>query len=64
MSNPSLHQAIDNGIQAGSDSFAGGKLTCHCDANAVEVMVTAQSAHNHVVAAASAGNQTAHCSLW
>ncbi len=48
MSNPSLHPAIDNGIQAGSDSFAGGKLTCHCDAKPVEVTVTAQSAHNHV----------------
>ncbi len=48
MATLSLHPAIDNGIQAGSDSFAGGKLTCHCDANSVEVTVTAQSAHNHV----------------
>ncbi len=44
----SLHPSIDNGIQAGSDSFTGGTLTCHCDSNPVEVTVTPQSAHNHV----------------
>jgi len=44
----SLHPSIDNGIQAGSDSFSGGTLTCHCDVNPVEVTVTSQSAHNHV----------------
>ena len=48
MSSQSIHPSIDNGIQAGSDSFAGGKLTCNCDANSVEVTVTSQSAHNHV----------------
>ena len=48
MTTPSLHPSIDNGIQAGSDSFAGGKLTCHCDTDPVEVTVASQSAHNHV----------------
>ena len=31
MTSPSLHPAIDNGIQAGSKDFAGGYLHCHCD---------------------------------
>ena len=48
MTTPSLHPSIDNGIQPGSDSFTGGKLTCHCKADPVEVTVTSQSAHNHV----------------
>lgn len=48
MSDPSIHPSVDNGVKAGSDGFAGGKLTCHCDANAVEVTVAAQTAHNHV----------------
>lgn len=48
MTTLSLHPSIDHGVQAGSDSFAGGRLTCHCDANPVEVTVTSQSAHNHV----------------
>jgi len=48
MSTPSLHPSIDDGIQAGSDGFTGGKLTCHCNSNAVEVTVGSQSAHNHV----------------
>ena len=48
MTTPSLHPAIDNGLQAGSDTFTGGKLHCHCDSEPVEVTVTSQSAHNHV----------------
>ena len=48
MSTPSLHPSIDDGIQAGSEGFAGGKLTCHCNSNSVEVTVGSQSAHNHV----------------
>lgn len=47
MSTPSLHPAIDNGIQPGSDSFAGGTLHCHCSSDRVEVTVGAQTAHNH-----------------
>ena len=48
MTSPSLHHNIDNGVQAGSDDFAGGTLHCHCDKDQVEVTVTSQSAHNHV----------------
>ena len=48
MTTPSLHPSIDDGVQAGSESFAGGKLTCHCNADPVEVTVASQSAHNHV----------------
>ena len=47
MTSPSLHPAIDNGIQVGSNDFAGGNLHCHCDEQAVEITVTSQSAHNH-----------------
>ncbi len=47
MSSPSLHPAIDNGVQPGSDDFAGGTLKCHCSSDRVEVSVSAQSAHNH-----------------
>ena len=48
MTIPSLHPAIDNGVQAGSDTYTGGTLHCHCDSEPVEVTVTSQSAHNHV----------------
>jgi S-(hydroxymethyl)glutathione synthase len=48
MTFPSLHPAIDNGIQVGSKDFAGGYLYCHCDAESVQITVTSQSAHNHV----------------
>ena len=47
MTFPSLHPAIDNGIQAGIDDFAGGFLHCHCDDEPVQITVTSQSAHNH-----------------
>ena len=47
MTSPSLHPAIDNGIQAGSDDFTGGTLHCRCDSDQVEVTVASQSAHNH-----------------
>ena len=48
MTIPSLHPAIDNGVKAGSDTYTGGTLHCHCDSEPVEVTVTSQSAHNHV----------------
>ena len=48
MTFPSLHPAIDNGIQAASKDFAGGFLQCHCDDEPVQITVTSQSAHNHV----------------
>jgi len=48
MTTLSLHPAIDNGVQSGSDSFSGGTLKCRCDSDPVEVTVKSQSAHNHV----------------
>jgi S-(hydroxymethyl)glutathione synthase len=48
MTSPSLHPAIDNGIQAGSKDFAGGYLHCRCNDKPVQITVTSQSAHNHV----------------
>jgi len=42
-----LHPAIDHGIKAGSDSFKGGTLHCHCAADQVVVEVGAQTLHNH-----------------
>jgi len=43
----SIHPSVDNGIKPGSDSFAGGTLSCHCVQDPVTVKVDAQSAHNH-----------------
>ncbi len=48
MTSPSLHPAIDNGIQVGSKDFAGGYLHCRCNDKPVQITVTSQSAHNHV----------------
>ena len=48
MSQPSLHPAIDNGIQAASASFAGGTLQCKCASNPVTVEISSQTAHNHL----------------
>jgi S-(hydroxymethyl)glutathione synthase len=39
---------VDNGVKAGSPSFAGGTLQCKCASNPVEVSITAQCAFNHV----------------
>ncbi len=47
MTTPSLHPAIDNGIQAGKADFAGGYLHCHCGSDPVQITVNSQSAHNH-----------------
>jgi len=43
-----IHPAVDQGITPGSSDFSGGKLTCHCSKNKVEITVSGQSAHNHV----------------
>ncbi len=48
MATISIHPAVDNGVKAGSPSFAGGTLVCKCASNPVEVSVGSQSAHNHV----------------
>ena len=44
----SIHPAVDNGVKAGAQNFAGGTLSCQCGNNAVTVAVKAQCAHNHV----------------
>ncbi|MFL6720026.1 MAG: S-(hydroxymethyl)glutathione synthase [Burkholderiaceae bacterium] len=43
-----IHPAVDNGIQPTSPSFSGGRLTCHCAQDKVEVEISSQTAHNHV----------------
>lgn len=43
-----IHPAVDNGVQAGSDAFSGGTLSCKCSDKPVTVSVASQSAHNHV----------------
>jgi S-(hydroxymethyl)glutathione synthase len=43
-----IHPAVDNGIKPTAPNFSGGKLTCHCAQNKVEVEIGAQTAHNHV----------------
>ena len=48
MATISIHPAVDNGVKAGSPSFAGGTLQCKCASNPVEVSITAQCAFNHV----------------
>ncbi len=43
-----IHPAVDNGVRAGSDTFAGGTISCLCTQNPVEVSISAQTAHNHI----------------
>jgi S-(hydroxymethyl)glutathione synthase len=43
-----IHPTVDSGVKAGSDTFSGGTLHCHCPDKRVEVTVEAQCAHNHV----------------
>jgi S-(hydroxymethyl)glutathione synthase len=43
----SIHPSVDGGVKPGSDSFAGGTLTCKCTSNPVTVSIGAQIAHNH-----------------
>lgn len=44
----SIHPSVDNGIAPASPGFSGGKLTCKCPTDKVEVTLTSQTAHNHV----------------
>jgi S-(hydroxymethyl)glutathione synthase len=48
MASISIHPAVDNGFAPAAKDFAGGKLRCACERNAVEVTIKGQSAHNHV----------------
>lgn len=43
-----IHPGVDAGVKAGSPSFSGGTLKCHCKNNPVVVSISAQTAHNHV----------------
>ena len=43
-----IHPAVDSGVQAGSPDHSGGKLTCNCSDNPVEVTLASNTAHNHV----------------
>ena len=47
MAQPTLHPAIDNGIQLGVPGFAGGKLLCKCATDKVEVTIMGDVVHNH-----------------
>ncbi|MBB1492041.1 MULTISPECIES: S-(hydroxymethyl)glutathione synthase [unclassified Paracoccus (in: a-proteobacteria)] len=43
-----IHPAVDDGIKASHQDFAGDELTCRCSSNPVRVRVGGQTAHNHV----------------
>jgi S-(hydroxymethyl)glutathione synthase len=43
-----IHPAVDAGIKPAAPGFSGGKLTCHCAQDKVEVEISGQTAHNHV----------------
>lgn len=42
-----IHPSVDQGVKAGSASFAGGTLTCKCTDRPVKVGIGAQVAFNH-----------------
>jgi S-(hydroxymethyl)glutathione synthase len=48
MAQIAIHPAVDNGVEQGAKDFAGGTLRCLCENSPIEVVVTAQCAHNHV----------------
>lgn len=48
MTSVNIHPAVDHGMRPAAPAFAGGKLSCGCASNKVEVKVTSQCAHNHV----------------
>ena len=43
----SIHPSVDNGVVAGSASFSGGTLSCHCATDPVVVTLKGNVAHNH-----------------
>jgi S-(hydroxymethyl)glutathione synthase len=43
-----IHPSVDNGVKAGSSSFAGGTLKCKCTSDPVTVKIGANVAFNHV----------------
>jgi S-(hydroxymethyl)glutathione synthase len=44
----SIHPAVDQGVKAGAQNFAGGTLACKCNQATVTVAIKGQTAHNHV----------------
>jgi S-(hydroxymethyl)glutathione synthase len=42
-----IHPAIGATRPAAADGFSGGKLTCHCASDKVEVTIATQTAFNH-----------------
>ncbi|WLS81123.1 S-(hydroxymethyl)glutathione synthase (plasmid) [Erwinia pyri] len=47
MAHINLHPAINNGFKPADENFSGGTLKCHCVRHPVEVIVQAQTMHNH-----------------
>lgn len=43
-----IHPAVDNGVKAGIPGFSGGRLTCNCASDPVEVEIASDCLHNHV----------------
>jgi S-(hydroxymethyl)glutathione synthase len=43
-----IHPAVDNGLKPGSQSFAGGTLTCRCASSPVTVSLKGNVSFNHV----------------
>jgi S-(hydroxymethyl)glutathione synthase len=48
MAQIAIHPAVDRGLKPAAKDFSGGTLRCLCSSNPVEVVITAQCAHNHV----------------
>jgi S-(hydroxymethyl)glutathione synthase len=44
----SIHPAVDKGVKGATAHFSGGTLYCKCSQRRVAVLVSSQSAHNHV----------------
>jgi S-(hydroxymethyl)glutathione synthase len=44
----SIHPAVDQGVKAGTGSFAGGTLVCRCADRPVKVRISGDVAYNHV----------------
>jgi S-(hydroxymethyl)glutathione synthase len=48
MAQVAIHPAVDNGMKPAAKDFAGATLRCLCAKDPVEVVISAQCAHNHV----------------
>ena len=44
----SIHPSVDQGVQRGAGSFAGGTLACKCSDRPVKVRIEGDVAYNHV----------------